>query len=80
DLGARVTAVDSGYADLEVVQRERFDLVFMDVQMPGMDGRQATEAIRRWEAEREVSPVPVIALTAHALSNEKRAVLQAGMD
>ncbi len=41
---------------------------------------QATEAIRRWEAEREVSPVPVIALTAHALSNEKRALLQAGMD
>lgn len=70
DLGAQVTAVDSGYAALEVVQRERFDLVFMDVQMPGMDGRQATEAIRRWEAEREVSPVPVIALTAHALSNE----------
>lgn len=80
DLGAQVTAVDSGYAALEVVQRERFDLVFMDVQMPGMDGRQATEAIRRWEAEREVSPVPVIALTAHALSNEKRALLQAGMD
>ena len=80
DLGAQVTAVDSGYAALEVVKRERFDLVFMDVQMPGMDGRQATEAIRRWEAEREVSPVPVIALTAHALSNEKRALLQAGMD
>lgn len=40
DLGAQVTAVDSGYAALEVVQRERFDLVFMDVQMPGMDGRQ----------------------------------------
>lgn len=37
DLGAQVTAVDSGYAALEVVQRERFDLVFMDVQMPGMD-------------------------------------------
>ncbi len=55
DLGAQVTAVDSGYAALEVVQRERFDLVFMDVQMPGMDGRQATEAIRRWEAEREVN-------------------------
>lgn len=40
DLGAQVTAVDSGYAALEVVQRERFDLVFMDVQMPGMDGHR----------------------------------------
>lgn len=43
DLGAQVTAVDSGYAALEVVQRERFDLVFMDVQMPGMDGRAGSQ-------------------------------------
>ena len=80
DLGAEVTAVDNGLAAVEAVQRERFDLVFMDVQMPGMDGRQATEAIRHWEAQREVSPVPIVALTAHALANEKRALLQGGMD
>nr|WP_243434626.1 response regulator [Pseudomonas sp. 30_B] len=80
DMGAQVVAVDSGQAAVDAVQRERFDLVFMDVQMPGMDGRQATDAIRRWEAEREVSPVPIIALTAHALANEKRALLQGGMD
>lgn len=80
DMGAHVVAVDSGQAAVEAVQRERFDLVFMDVQMPGMDGRQATDAIRHWEADREVSPVPIIALTAHALANEKRALLQGGMD
>ncbi|MNZ43625.1 Signal transduction histidine-protein kinase BarA [compost metagenome] len=80
DLGAQVTAVSSGMAAVEAVQRERYDLVFMDVQMPGMDGRQATLAIRQWEAEREVTPVPIIALTAHALSSEKRALLQGGMD
>ncbi|KAF1052157.1 MAG: Signal transduction histidine-protein kinase BarA [Stenotrophomonas maltophilia] len=80
DLGADVVAVDSGMAAVDAVQRERFDLVFMDVQMPGMDGRQATEAIRRWEQLREVNPVPVVALTAHALASEKRALLQAGMD
>jgi len=80
DMGAEVVAVDSGLAAVEAVQRERFDLVFMDVQMPIMDGRQATEAIRHWEADREVSPVPIIALTAHALANEKRALLQGGMD
>ncbi|WP_069863605.1 response regulator [Pseudomonas citronellolis] len=80
DLGAEVIAVDNGLAAVEAVQRERFDLVFMDVQMPGMDGRQATEAIRHWEAQREVSPVPIVALTAHALANEKRALLQGGMD
>ncbi|BAU76111.1 ATP-binding protein [Metapseudomonas furukawaii] len=80
DMGADVLAVDSGFAALEAVQRERFDLVLMDVQMPGMDGRQATEAIRRWESQQGLDPVPIVALTAHALANEKRALLQGGMD
>ena len=80
DMGAEVTAVDSGYAAVEAVRQQAFDLVFMDVQMPGMDGRQATEAIRQWEQENERSPLPIVALTAHALANEKRALLQGGMD
>ena len=80
DMGAEVTAVDSGYAAVEAVRQHAFDLVFMDVQMPGMDGRQATEAIRQWEQENERSPLPIVALTAHALANEKRALLQGGMD
>ncbi|TRX75579.1 response regulator [Pseudomonas mangiferae] len=80
DMGAQVLAVDSGHRALEVVQEERFDLVLMDVQMPGMDGRQATEAIRQWEERQEKEPVPIVALTAHALANEKRALLQSGMD
>ncbi len=80
DMGAEVMAVDSGYAAVEAVQRHNFDLVFMDVQMPGMDGRQATEAIRQWEQENERNPLPIVALTAHALANEKRLLLQGGMD
>ncbi len=80
DMGARVTAVDSGYAALRAVQQERFDLVFMDVQMPGMNGREATEAIRQWEAEQGLGALPIVALTAHAMANEKRALLQSGMD
>ncbi|WP_454255843.1 response regulator [Pseudomonas sp. Marseille-Q8238] len=80
DMGAEVTVVDSGYAALESVKQHNFDLVFMDVQMPGMDGRQTTEAIRQWEQERERSQMPIVALTAHALANEKRALLQSGMD
>jgi len=52
----------------------------MDVQMPGMDGRQSTEAIRQWESERHCTPLPIVALTAHAMANEKRALLQSGMD
>ena len=80
DMGAEVVAVDSGYAALQAVQADTFDLVLMDVQMPGMDGRQATEAIRAWEVERQSSSLPIVALTAHAMANEKRALLQSGMD
>nr|WP_286010368.1 response regulator [Serpens gallinarum] len=80
DMGADVVAVESGYAALERVKSEHFDLVFMDVQMPGMNGLQTTEAIRAWEAEQQSSQLPIIALTAHALANEKRGLLQGGMD
>ena len=80
DMGGEVEAVGSGPEALEAAKRKSFDLVFMDVQMPGMDGRQTTEAIRRWEQEGSQPPMPIIALTAHALSNEKRTLLQSGLD
>ncbi|VXC41292.1 Sensor histidine kinase GacS [Pseudomonas sp. 8Z] len=80
DLGAQVCAVDSGHAALHAFQRDSFDLIFMDVQMPGMDGRQTTEAIRKWESEQGRSATPIVALTAHALASEKRTLLQCGMD
>ncbi|BBP75355.1 hybrid sensor histidine kinase/response regulator [Pseudomonas gingeri NCPPB 3146 = LMG 5327] len=80
DMGAEVVAVESGYSAIDAVQQARFDLVLMDVQMPGMDGRQTTEAIRQWENERQSTPLPIVALTAHAMANEKRALLQSGMD
>ncbi|MNF26473.1 two-component system, NarL family, sensor histidine kinase BarA [Pseudomonas linyingensis] len=80
DMGAQVRAVDNGYDALRAVQQERFDLVFMDVQMPGMNGRETTEAIRQWETEHRQPPMPIVALTAHALASEKRALLQCGMD
>ncbi|CAM3839610.1 MULTISPECIES: response regulator [Pseudomonas] len=80
DLGAEVLAVDSGYAAVQAVQDERFDLVLMDVQMPGMDGRECTEQIRQWESSQSGAPLPIVALTAHAMANEKRALLHSGMD
>ena len=80
DMGAKVLAVDSGYAAVKAVQNESFDLVLMDVQMPGMDGRQSTEVIRQWENQRHSTPLPIVALSAHAMANEKRALLQSGMD
>jgi two-component system sensor histidine kinase BarA len=80
DMGAHVSIANSGYEAVEKAAEQTFDLIFMDVQMPGMDGRQATEAIRQQENQRGQSPVPIVALTAHALANEKRALLQSGLD
>ena len=80
DMGAEVVAVDGGQSAVLAVQHQVFDLVLMDVQMPGMDGRQATEAIRIWEDRRHSTPLPIVALTAHAMANEKRSLLQSGMD
>ncbi len=80
DMGAEVQAVDNGMAALVAVKHHVFDLVFMDIQMPGMDGRQTTVAIRRWEEEQNTLPLPIVALTAHALPSEKRLLLQDGLD
>ncbi|MDX1370574.1 response regulator, partial [Pseudomonas sp.] len=80
DMGAQVSTANSGYEALERAQQQSFDLILMDVQMPGMDGRQTTEAIRQHESEHSLPPVPIVALTAHALANEKRALLQSGLD
>jgi two-component system sensor histidine kinase BarA len=80
DMGAQVSTASSGYEALEKAQQESFDLILMDVQMPGMDGRQTTEAIRQHESEHGQPPTPIVALTAHALANEKRALLQSGLD
>ena len=55
-----------------------YDLVLMDVQMPVMDGYTATKAIRAWENERGVKPVPIIALSAHALNEDEQKSLDAG--
>ncbi|MNO57679.1 Signal transduction histidine-protein kinase BarA [compost metagenome] len=80
DMGAKVLAVDNGYSAIKAVQNDAFDLVLMDVQMPGMDGRETTERIRLWESNQPGTPLPIVALTAHAMANEKRALLQSGMD
>ena len=80
DMGAQVTVASSGFEAVEKAAKNLYDLIFMDVQMPGMDGRQATQAIRQHENTQELNPVPIVALTAHALANEKRALLQSGLD
>ncbi|EKF73932.1 sensor/response regulator hybrid [Alcanivorax hongdengensis A-11-3] len=78
DIGARVEACDSGAGALEAFKRRTFDLVFMDIQMPGMDGRETTARLR--ELEPAGRHTPIIALTAHALESERRELLSSGLD
>jgi len=69
----------NGRQALELWRQGDFDLILMDVQMPGMDGFEATAAIRQEEAERG-GHVPIIAMTAHTLKEDERRCLEAGMD
>jgi signal transduction histidine kinase/CheY-like chemotaxis protein len=77
--GHTVTVVGSGQAALDAMDQSSFDLVFMDVQMPDMDGLEATAAIRRREKPTGLH-LPVIAMTAHAMKGDRERFLAAGMD
>jgi CheY-like chemotaxis protein len=74
-----VTLVGNGREAINAVEREMFDIVFMDVQMPELDGLEATIAIRKRERA-SGNRVPVIALTAHAMKGDEERCLAAGMD
>ncbi len=77
----RVTVVDDGQKAVDALaDGGDFDLVLMDIEMPEMDGYQATQAIRRREEQRGDDPIPIVALTAHAMSGDRQKVLEAGMD
>jgi two-component system, sensor histidine kinase and response regulator len=77
--GHRVVMAQNGKEAVEAWRRERFDLILMDVQMPEMDGMDATERIRAEEA-RDGRRVPIAALTAHAMASDRQRCLEAGMD
>ena len=77
--GHRVVVAVSGRETLELLEKEEFDLVLMDVQMPEMDGLETTASIRTKERGSEVH-LPVIALTAHAMKGDEERCLAAGMD
>lgn len=73
--------VNDGHAAVVAVAQEvRPDLVLMDVQMPVMDGLEATARIRRWEADNGAARLPIVALTAGAYEDDRQRCLQAGMD
>ncbi len=85
-LGLTADVVASGQAALSALEGSPYDLVLMDVQMPQMDGLQATGEIRRreavvnGEAESRQIRIPIIAMTAHAMQGDRERFIEAGMD
>ncbi|HWQ86664.1 response regulator [Brevundimonas sp.] len=73
--GCAVETAASGHEAVDAMKRARYDLVFMDMRMPGMDGPSAARAIRA-----RGDQTPIVALTAHAFAEDRRTCLEAGMD
>jgi signal transduction histidine kinase/CheY-like chemotaxis protein len=75
-----VTVVNNGADAVASCRARRFDLVLMDVQMPVLDGLEATAAIRAWEEANAIARTPIVALTAHALAGDRERFIEGGMD
>lgn len=78
-IGVSMTIANNGQEAVELLKQEHFDLVLMDCQMPVMDGFEATASIRQREADLGMNPLPIIALTANAISGDRENCLARGM-
>ncbi len=78
--GHSVVLASTGREAIAAFLKERFDVILMDVQMPDMDGLEATAEIRNREAAEGLTPTPIVALTAHALKGDRDRCLAAGMN
>ncbi len=78
--GLNVFIAGNGRLALDLLESEEVDLVLMDLRMPVMDGLEATRRLRRRERELGLDPIPVMALTANAMSEDRQVCLEAGMD
>ncbi|MGA8492345.1 MAG: response regulator [Terriglobales bacterium] len=79
-MGHSTSLAENGKDALALASTERFDIVFMDVQMPEMDGMAATAAIRESEKKSGRKRLPIFAMTAHAMKGDRERCLEAGMD
>lgn len=81
-MDIQVDMVSNGVAAFEAVQNKAYDLVFMDLEMPQMDGLETTRRIRSWEAKNgkgQQQRLPIVAMTAHAMRGDREKCLAAGM-
>ncbi|MEA5470402.1 response regulator [Spirulina sp. 06S082] len=79
-LGYRADVAANGLEVLESLKRQSYDIVLMDVQMPEMDGLEATQHIRRMERDEENRHITIIAMTANAMQGDREICIEAGMD
>ncbi|MBF0539816.1 MAG: response regulator, partial [Nitrospirae bacterium] len=79
-LGHEVVSVTTGKEAIEAMGKRRYDLLFMDIQMPEMDGFEATRVIRQASGKLFDPQVPIIAMTAHAMKGDRERCLNAGMN
>ena len=80
NMGATVFLVENGKEALEARQINRYDIIFMDVEMPIMGGIESMKAIKRFESEHNKPKIPIIALTANNLKGDKERLMEEGMD
>jgi CheY-like chemotaxis protein len=80
DTAWQLDDAENGAIAVARIKAGSYDVVLMDIQMPVMDGLEATSAIRAWEKERGLSRTPILALTASALDEDVRRTLDAGVD
>jgi CheY-like chemotaxis protein len=79
-LGCSADVVGTGTAVLKALENKSYDVILMDCQMPELDGYETTRRIRQREKEYSLSPVHIIAMTAHAMKGDREKCLKAGMD
>ena len=79
-LGVELSIANNGEEAFNMRKKFAYDMIFMDCQMPVMDGYQASQGIREWEKKTQAPHMPIIALTANAIEGDRQKCLDAGMD
>ncbi len=77
DEGYDVTCVESGERCLALLEKHDYDLILLDISLPGMNGKDVTRRIRQ---QPRLQQLPVVALTAHAIETEQQSILNSGVD